>query len=132
MFNLKISVVLPADPDTVFQALTKAGTIRKWSGQAGKVQAKIGGKFELFDGWVKGHVLAYSPGKTFIHTWLPTDWPEGTQASIVQYAIVRSGKNTKVTLSHKGLPSKRECESHKQGWYEHVFDPLKTYLLSKK
>lgn len=131
MFNLKITVILPAEPNTIFRTLTNNAIIRKWSGQAGKVQSTIGGKFELFDGWVKGHVLAYSPGKKFVHTWLPSDWPEGTQASIVQYVLVRSGKGTKVTLTHKGFPSKRECESHKQGWHEHVFDPIKAYLLSE-
>lgn len=130
MFSLKISVTLPADPDSVFRALTNAKAIQAWSGQSGKVSATIGGKFEYFDGWVTGRVLAYAPGKKLVHTWLPSDWPKDAQATIVQVDLARSDNGTKVTLRHKGFSSKRECEKHKQGWQEFVFGPIKDHFDS--
>jgi uncharacterized protein YndB with AHSA1/START domain len=130
--SIKLSIVIPAEPDEVFAALTEPRHIAAWSGQKGKIAAKVGGKFEFFDGWVKGKVLEYKPGKRLSHTWLPGDWPAGTEASVVRYTLTPSGKGTKIVLEHSHFPNETEKKNHKLGWKEFVLDPLTTHFTAKQ
>ncbi len=62
--SIKLTVTIEAKPTDIFEALTDSKQITRWSGQKGKVGSKRGGKFELFDGWVKGKVVEFKPGKS--------------------------------------------------------------------
>ena len=130
--SFTISASFPFSAETVFTALTNARQIAVWSGQNGKVQPTIGGKMELFDGWVKGIVLAYELGKRLSFTWKPSEWAKEKQASIVTCHFIPTKTGTKLTLKHSGFPNDSELQSHKVGWTEFVFDPLKMYLTSKQ
>ncbi len=127
-----ISTSFPFSSETVFTALTNTRQIAAWSGQSGKVQPTIGGKIELFDGWVKGIVLAYESGKRLSFTWKPSEWAKEKQASIVTFHFKPIKTGTKLILKHSGFPNDSELQSHKVGWKEFVFDPLKMYLTSKQ
>ncbi len=128
---ISMSATFRAKPEEVFRALTDAKEIRKWSGQQGKVEAKVGGKFEMFDGWAQGTVLAFKSGKILSHTWHTADWDEDTKHSIVKYSFSATKSGTKVTLKHLGLPDEKSRKEHQGGWIEFVFEPLKQYFGSK-
>jgi uncharacterized protein YndB with AHSA1/START domain len=128
--GLKLFCSLKADPKRVFGALTDSKLISAWSGQKGKVEARVGGKFEMFDGWVKGKVLAYQEGKSLAYTWHTADWSEGEKPSVVSYTLKRAGAGTRVSLTHTGFPNVEQMKEHKAGWKEHVFDPLKEFFAS--
>jgi uncharacterized protein YndB with AHSA1/START domain len=126
--SISMNVTVKATPTEVFAALTNSKAILEWCGQKGKVEAKIGGRFEMFDGWVKGKVLAYEPGKSLAYTWHPTDWQKEWDASIVKYAFTKTKSGTKISLKHSGFPNEQEMKGHHSGWTEHVFDPLKEFF----
>jgi|SRR3990172_3556963 len=127
---ISITVELPAGPDEVFTAITDANVILKWSGEKGKVDLKIGGKVEMFGGWVKGKVVDYYPGRSLTYTWCPNDWPKEMRNSVVQFKLGPTRLGTKVTLRHSNFPSEQEKGNHKSGWKEYFFDPLRKYLAS--
>ena len=56
-FDLDLEFTLSGKPKRVMQLLTDAALIRKWSGGEAVVENIIGGRFEMFDGWVTGKVL---------------------------------------------------------------------------
>lgn len=130
--SFAISASFPFSSEVVFTALTNARQIAEWSGQSGKVQSTIGGKIELFNGWVKGIVLAYESGKRLSFTWKPSEWTKDKQTSIVTCLFKPTKTGTKLTLKHSGFPNYSELQSHKEGWIEFVFDPLKMYLISEQ
>jgi uncharacterized protein YndB with AHSA1/START domain len=129
--SFKISFSLAARPAEVFSALTDARQIAKWSGQKGKVTGKVGGKFEMFEGWVTGKVLVFKPGKSLSYTWVPGDWPKGSPESKVKYNLSASKSGTKVVLEHSGFPNAEQKKDHKSGWKEFVIDPLKNHFSSR-
>lgn len=129
--SLSMTVTLKATPNDVFQALTNPKTIQQWSGQRGRVEAKVGGTFEMFDGWVKGKVLAYDEGKSLAYTWLPDDWPTDTKSSIVRYSFSRTKTGTKIILKHSGFPDAQQRKAHLGGWKEHVFGPLEEHFKGR-
>ena len=73
-------------------ALTNVRQIAAWSGQRAKVQPIIGGKMELFDGWVKGNILAYEIGKRLSFTWKP-DGMGKRKTSIYRNVFFQVNKN---------------------------------------
>jgi uncharacterized protein YndB with AHSA1/START domain len=127
-----VRTVLDASPGEVFRILTDARQLRAWSGQSGRVPKQIGGAFFWFDGWAAGRVLAYEEGKHLSLTWSVSDWPEGTQASIVRIALSGTSKRTTLRIHHTGLPNAKESASHKKGWEEHVFGPIRAYLAGRR
>ena len=130
--SIKISVTLPVSPDEVFLALTDKKLIARWCGQRGKIAPRVGGKIEMFDGWVKGKVRTYKPGESLAYTWLPGDWPADAEESLVTYSLTKSGSGTTVNLTHSHFPNPTELKNHKKGWTEYVFDPLKKYFSLRK
>jgi len=130
--SFTLSVSIPCSSETIFTALTNVRQIAAWSGQTGKVQPIIGGTISLFDGWVKGIVLAYEPGKRLSFTWKPSEWAKENQASIVTIQFKPTTTGTKLILKHSGFPNVSELQSHKAGWTEFVFDPLKMYLTARQ
>jgi uncharacterized protein YndB with AHSA1/START domain len=129
--SIRITVTVPATPREVFAALTDGTSISQWSEQKGRVEPRVGGKFEMFDGWVKGKVLIYKPGKQLAYTWQPSDW-DGTVKSIVQFRFAPTKSGTRITVTHTGFPSERERKNHHAGWLQYVFDPLKDYFLMRR
>ncbi|HKR04637.1 MAG TPA: SRPBCC domain-containing protein [Bacteroidia bacterium] len=129
-FSLKLKYIVYASPDKVFEALTKSSIINKWSDSKGIVSEKTGGKFELFDGWVKGEVLIYKPGKKLSYTWKPAEWDKKTPPSIVIYSFNEHEAGTEIILEHKDFPSAEETAKHKDGWIDFVFEPLNDYFTS--
>lgn len=129
--SFTISASFPCSSEVVFTAFSNARKIAVWSGQRGKVQPTIGGTMELFDGWVKGIVLAYESGKRLSFTWKPAEWADEYQSSIVTCTFKPTKTGSTFTVKHSGFPNNSELKSHKTGWTEFVFDPLKMYLTLK-
>lgn len=127
-----MSVTIKASPAEVFSTLVEARKILDWSGQKGRVASRVGGKVALFDGWVKGVVLDCKDKRTLAYTWLTADWPEETKPSVVRYKLAAAKNGTKLTLVHSELPSRKEMLSHKSGWTEFFFDPLRNYFADRK
>lgn len=129
--SFKLTYSVGAKPEEVFAALTEARLISQWSGQKGKVAAKVRGKFEMFDGWVKGKVLEFKPSRSLSYTWLPGDWPEDAAESVVKYTLTPAKNGTKVVLEHSGFPNEAQKKSHKSGWKDFFFDPLIDHFSSR-
>jgi uncharacterized protein YndB with AHSA1/START domain len=125
--SFTVTDTIQATPSEVFDALTKEIQLREWSGD-GIVEPKQNGKFEMFDGWVHGHVLEFDPPRRLSYTWKPDDWSEEWEPSVVLYKFVEMPEGTRVTIEHSKLPTPEEASSHRQGWFDHVLNPLKEYL----
>ncbi len=126
--DLKLEFILSAKPNRVMQLLTDPKLIRKWSGSDAIVENKVGGKFEMFDGWVFGTVLKTGENE-LAYTWKTTDWPEETKPTEVHYLLKEDEAGTKVILHHTGFPNEDEMKSHKSGWTDFFFDPMEDFIL---
>jgi activator of HSP90 ATPase len=110
------------------QLLTDAKLIRKWSGGEAVIENKVGGRFEMFDGWVTGEVLKTGEDE-LAYTWKTTEWPEDAKPSEVHYLLKEDEAGTKVILHHAGFPNDEEMKSHKAGWTDFFFEPMEDYIM---
>ena len=127
-FNLALEFILSGKPARVMELLTDPVLIRKWSGGAAILENKVGGRFEMFDGWVTGEVLKTSKNE-LAYTWKTSDWPEETKPTEVHYLLKADEAGTKVILHHTGFPNEDEMKSHKTGWTDFFFDPMEDFIL---
>lgn len=127
-FDLSLEFILSGKPERVMQLLTDPVLIRKWSGGEAVLENKVGGKFEMFDGWVTGKVLK-TGGNELAYTWKASDWSEETQPSEVHYLLKKDEAGTKVILHHTGFPNAEEMNKHKSGWTDFFFDPMEDFIL---
>lgn len=127
-FDLSLEFTLSGKPARVMQLLTDPVLIRKWSGEEAILENKVGGRFEMFDGWVKGEVQKTGENE-LIYTWKPADWAEETSPSEVHYVLKADEAGTKVIIKHTGFPNDKERDSHKSGWADFFFDPMEDFIL---
>lgn len=127
-FNFKTSYIVYAKPEQVFEALTDSGIIAAWGGGFAIVEPAIGGAFEMFDGWVKGEVTAYTPAKELGFTWKPEEWTSKTPATHVVMRLNAHSAGTELLLDHSGFPDQDEATKHGNGWVDYVFDPVNDYF----
>ena len=127
-FDLSLEFILSGKPERVMQLLTDPALIRKWSGEDAILESKEGGRFEMFDGWVKGEVRKVGENE-LVYTWKPADWAEEVAASEVHYLLKADEAGTKVIIKHTGFPDEKERDSHKAGWTDFFFDPMEDFIL---
>lgn len=130
-YQIGFSTFLFAPPDEVMELLTNPVFIEEWSEAKSSFEKKVGGKFEMFGGWVSGEVLKIDE-KELAYTWKTTDWDESTPASKVYFRLEPVEHGTEVYVDHVELPSQKEADDHKNGWKEYFFNPIGEYLSNRK
>ncbi|MCC6383766.1 MAG: SRPBCC domain-containing protein [Bacteroidia bacterium] len=128
--SIVINYVLYASPSEVFNALTQADQIAKWSKAGGFIETEPGGNFEYFDGWVKGKVLEVKPPSLLIITWKPSEWDKKTSASQVKIKISRHDAGSQLTIVHSAFPNESDAQRHESGWIDNVMEPLNEYFTT--
>ena len=127
-FSIKTTYVVYASPEKVFEALTDPGIIAAWGGGLSVVENQVGGRFEMFDGWVKGEVKTFKPGKELSHTWKPEEWKNKISPSLVTYKLHAHPAGTEIVFEHTNLPNQEEADKHTSGWVDFIFEPLNEYF----
>ncbi len=128
-FSFTIKHIIYAQPDAVFEALTKKMIIEKWIEGAVEFELKPDGVVEMFNGWVKGNVLDFEKGKTLSYTWKPNGWDKKANASVVEFEFKKNKAGTEVMIHHYDFPNQNEADSHKEGWVNYVLDPINDYFI---
>ena len=127
-YDFKLEFTLSGKPKRVMELLTDPALIRKWSGGDAVLEPKVGGRFEMFDGWAYGEVLKITDNE-LAYTWITTDWPEETTPTEVHYLLKDDEAGTRVFLKHTGFSDEAEMKSHKSGWTDFFFDPMEDFIL---
>ncbi|KAG7190860.1 hypothetical protein KM043_006923 [Ampulex compressa] len=87
-----------------------------------KLEAKNGGKFELFGGNIEGEFIEILPTKV-VQKWRCKQWPMG-HYSQVTIDICEKSDHTEVNLTQIGVPTSEE-ESTQENWERYYWDAIK-------
>jgi uncharacterized protein YndB with AHSA1/START domain len=126
--TLKITRVIAADPETVFDAWTQPEHIKKWSAPEGmdvpisEVDLTVGGRFHLqmrnAEGGMhnaRGIYREIDRPNRITYSWTWDEHPDHGQSLItVELKAVEGG--TEVSMVHSGLPDEKSVTDHEGGW----------------
>ena len=126
--------VLSAPREEVFALWTDAERMPEWilDGGSATLDVRVGGKYHMdmhYQGKSyphDGEYLEIVPPERLVFTWISesTLW----KPSIVTVELIDRGEQTEMVLTHEGLPTQAEADSHQGGWAE-IADWAERFLL---
>jgi len=127
MKTIKQTHVIHVSPKRVFEALTNPKDIETWSGSGAKFETKEGGKYSMWDNWVKGEVLEIDPPEKLAQTWEPSDWEPQKEQSVATFTLHEKGGGTEIEFEHTNVPEEH-YKSTSEGWRDYYLGAIKEYL----
>lgn len=138
--SFEVSTVLPAEPREVYRAWLDSAGHTAFTGAQAEVQARVGGRFTAWDGYIEGRTLAMGPaGQTasgqpafrILQSWRTTEFPAGSPDSRLEVLLEKTRGGTRITLKHSDIPAGQGAE-YAQGWADHYFTPMMRWFSGKK
>ncbi len=121
---------IPARPEEVYDAFINAKKHASFTGSKATSEARVGGEFTAWDGYIFGKHLKLEKGKRIVQEWKTTEWPSGYPPSIVEFSFKDKKGRTELTMVHSKVPAE-QAESYRQGWIDFYWEPMKEYFRKK-
>jgi activator of HSP90 ATPase len=115
-FDLVVRASFSADPN-MMKALRTAPTA---------IDAKPGGAFSLFGGYITGRNLELMQNVRIVQAWRAGSWEPG-KYSIVEFVLAPHDSGTKIVFDHVGFPNPA-AQSLADGWHAHYWQPMAKVL----
>lgn len=101
MKNYKKYLYLPAPPDEVYLALTKAQSIQLWTGAEVEFTAAADTEFSYWDGDIVGKNITFEPDKKIVQQWY---FGDDSEPSIVTIKLHADKKGTSLEFVQTNIP----------------------------
>ncbi len=123
--DLKLRIKVKALPEDVYAALTNPFALELWTGYPAVMSTEPGTAFELFEGDIAGHNIAFEENSRIEQEWY---FGDNEEPSIVTIKIFPNGASaSQIDVVHTNIPSDA-YEDMKAGWFDSYLDPLKEFL----
>jgi uncharacterized protein YndB with AHSA1/START domain len=128
--TIEQSRIIPAPPQEVYRALARAKEHAAFTGAPARGDARVGGTFTAWDGYITGRTLRCAPGKLLVQEWSTTEWPDATPPSRLEWRFAPHPRGTRVTLLQTGVP-RSQARRYRTGWIEFYWRPLRAHFLRR-
>lgn len=119
--RIELSEVFEDSIENLWQALTDPSALADWL-MPNSFQPQVGEVFELSaddpdcgGGVVRCRLLVFDPPHRMVWSWTETEGPN-LDTTEVSFTLTPEGPGCRLTIEHRGLTSKPEAESFRQGW----------------
>ncbi len=130
MDELELQESFDAMPATLYEAWIDADLHAAFTGAPATSEARLGGHFTAWDGYIEGTHVELQPGARIVQRWRTGEFPEGAPDSLLEVTLQRSGDGSVLHLRHTGLPA-GDGPRYAQGWRDHYFEPLHAWLSQR-
>ena len=100
--DFEYKLVIAADPEEVFAALTNPFQIEIWSGYPADMKAEVGYVFSLWEGDITGVNLEVVPNRRLVQEWF---FGERDEQSLVEIKLKKENGKTVLDLKHTHIPA---------------------------
>jgi len=125
--NIKLSVTLAAKPNTIYKAWLDKEEHSAFTKSKTNIEKKVGSKFTAGDGYIEGEIKKMILSKKIVMTWRTTDFPEGSEDSLLEVNLEGKDSSTKLIIVHENLPE-GDGKKYRKGWKDDYFTPMKEYF----
>ena len=122
--DFEYKLVITADPEEVFAALTNPFQIEIWSGYPADMKAEVGYVFSLWEGDITGVNLEVVPNRRLVQEWF---FGERDEQSLVEIKLKKENGKTILDLKHTHIPAE-VYEEITEGWREYYLGSMKEML----
>ena len=129
--SIKLSATIPADAKTLYSAWLDSEKHSAFTNSKVEIERKVGSDFTAGDGYISGKNQLLHMNKRIVQEWRSTDFPEGSEDSLVEITFEKVEKGTKVIINHTNLPE-GTGQDYRKGWRDHYFKPMKEYFAPKE
>lgn len=120
-------MVVPATQAEVYEAFVDAEKHSAFTGSKATCDARVGGKFMAWDGYISGKNLLLKKGKRLVQEWVTTEWPEGYSPLRLELTFTKVRGGTEILIVHSGVPTE-QADDVAEGWNEFYWEPLEKYF----
>src|SRR3990167_2396762 len=121
------TVEIPATPEEVYAGFTDPKIHTAMTGGEATGEAKVGGVFTAWDGYITGTYLELVPGKNIVAEWSTSEWPEGAEPSRLELTFNPKGTGTELVMVHSDVPTE-QASNYEVGWHESYWEPMTEYF----
>jgi len=125
--NIKLSVTLPTNPSKIYKAWLNKDEHSAFTRSKANIEKKVGSKFTAVDGYIEGEIKQMILSKKITMTWRTTDFPEGSEDSLLEVNFEGNDSSTKVIVVHQNLPE-GDGKKYRKSWKDNYFTPMKEYF----
>ena len=125
--SIKLSLLLPATPEEVFDAYLDARLHAAMTGAPANGEPTVGAVFTAWDGYISGKNVLLERPRRIVQTWSTTDFPARAKPSNLTIELSEHDGETKLTLTHKDLPAGTGAR-FTDGWRDFYFIPMEDFF----
>lgn len=118
--DFKKYTYLPASPEEVYLALTKAQSIQLWTGAEAEFEEKAGSEFSYWEGDITGKNISFEYGKRIVQQWY---FGDENPESIVTIKLHEDKTGTSMEFVQTNIPD-ADFKEFTQGIQEHFIGGL--------
>jgi activator of HSP90 ATPase len=123
-----MSDTIPASPQAIYDAWLDGDRHSALTGgAAASADARPGGQFSAWDGYIYGTFTAFEPGQRIVMAWRTTEFPEDAADSRLEVLLEPAPGGTKVTFHHSDIPE-GQGDNYRQGWIDFYYTPMKEHF----
>ncbi len=127
--EFEVSDVIPASLDQVYAAWLDSEEHSAMTGSPARVSAKVGGKFEAWNGYIRGKNLELEPSSRILQLWRTSEFKDSDEDSLLEVLFESAEYGTKIRILHTQLPE--HGMQYQQGWRDAYLTPMKAYFDTK-
>ncbi len=116
-----------ASPEVIYRAWLDSAGHSAFTNSKAKVDARIGGIFSAYDGYISGVTTELVENERIVQRWRATDFPGDYPDSKLELTLTPQSGGTRLSLRHSSVPT-INVKSYESGWREHYWQPLRAYL----
>ena len=127
-YEFTVADVLPASSMAVYEAWMSGEGHAAMTGGSAQIDARVGGEYSAWDGYISGRTLVLEPGRRIVQSWRTSEFADADADSQIEVLLEKVPEGTKITLHHTQIPDGQS--GYEDGWKENYFDPMREYFSS--
>ena len=130
MESLTLTLQLPVPPEIIYKAWITGNSHRDFTGGNAVIDARNGGHYSAWDGYITGIILKLEPDHRIVESWRTTDFHSMDPSSTVEILLEENEQGTLLTINHSEIPNGQSA-MYEQGWKEYYFEPMLGYFSAR-
>jgi activator of HSP90 ATPase len=129
MESFKIQSTFKVNPEILYNAWLDSRIHTEMSGADSQIDPEPNGSFNIWNGYITGTTLELVKNRKIVQKWRTTDFPLGSDHSVIEIVFKTTPSGTKLMLWHYNIPD-GQGKDYKDGWKQYYFKPMKEYFKS--